>query len=142
MVWISDRAKEGKNEVEYTSSLLYLLIIRKEAAEYSKLRFIVVYKILYITTALYSFTLVCFPQNCDNYFIFMHLIDILWFSQLISSVEPSCLRLTQLDDKIYHRFREDFPDLNVAKLTEDDLKTPEQKQACHFFFSHEDCFFC
>ncbi|KAH9503280.1 Protein pbdc1 [Bulinus truncatus] len=47
---------------------------------------------------------------------------------LISSVDPKCLRLTKIDDKIYKEFREEFPDLNVAKLTEEDLKSSEAKE--------------
>ncbi|CAL1537669.1 unnamed protein product [Lymnaea stagnalis] len=52
---------------------------------------------------------------------------------LITSVDASCLRLTKVDDKIYTKFREEFPDLNVAKLTESDLKTPEAKEKWRTF---------
>ncbi|XP_059161660.1 protein PBDC1-like isoform X2 [Physella acuta] len=47
---------------------------------------------------------------------------------LISSVDASRLRLTKIDDKIYEQFRKEFPDLNVAKLDEEDLKSPESKE--------------
>lgn len=48
-------------------------------------------------------------------------------------MDASSLRLTQIDDKIYQRFREEFPDLNIKDLKEDDLKTPEAKQVLHYF---------
>uniref|UniRef100_A0A2C9JV50 Polysaccharide biosynthesis domain-containing protein n=1 Tax=Biomphalaria glabrata TaxID=6526 RepID=A0A2C9JV50_BIOGL len=47
---------------------------------------------------------------------------------LISSVDPTCLRLTRIDDKLYHQFREEFPDLDVAKLNEDQLKSADAKE--------------
>ncbi|BFZ01775.1 hypothetical protein BsWGS_04814 [Bradybaena similaris] len=52
---------------------------------------------------------------------------------LISSVDASNLRLTQIDDQIYQRFREEFPDLNIRDLREDDLKMPEAKQKWRTF---------
>ncbi|KAK3777896.1 hypothetical protein RRG08_038142 [Elysia crispata] len=47
---------------------------------------------------------------------------------LISSVDASRLRLTQMDDTIYKHFRDTFPDLDVTNIKENDLKNPEAKQ--------------
>jgi len=47
---------------------------------------------------------------------------------LISSVDASRLRLTKADDKIYEKFRAEFPDLSIKKVTDDDLKTPAEKE--------------
>lgn len=53
--------------------------------------------------------------------------------QLITSVHPSCLRLTPYDDQIYQTFRQDFPDLKVDILSDDILKSPEAKLAWRNF---------
>lgn len=42
---------------------------------------------------------------------------------------PSYLRLTPYEDEIYRVFRQDFPDLRVDVLTDDDLKSPKAKIA-------------
>ncbi|RUS87782.1 hypothetical protein EGW08_004447 [Elysia chlorotica] len=59
---------------------------------------------------------------------------------LISSVDASRLRLTQMDDIIYKHFRETFPDFDVRSIKEDDLKTPESKEKwrnfCESFKGH------
>lgn len=47
--------------------------------------------------------------------------------QLICSVDPRLLKLTPFDDQIYQTFREDFPDFNVAVVSEEDLKNPTEK---------------
>ena len=48
--------------------------------------------------------------------------------QIITSVDASRLKLTKLDDKIYETFRKSFPDLSIAKITDDDIKTPAEKE--------------
>ena len=35
-----------------------------------------------------------------------------------------------MDDIIYQKFREEFPDLDVTNIKEDDLKSSEAKQVC------------
>jgi len=47
---------------------------------------------------------------------------------IITSVDASRLKLTKLDDKIYETFRKSFPDLSIAKITDDDIKTPAEKE--------------
>ncbi|KAL7731658.1 hypothetical protein ACLKA6_000954 [Drosophila palustris] len=46
---------------------------------------------------------------------------------LLTSVHPSQLRLTPYDDQIYATFRQDFPDLQVGRLTDDILKSASEK---------------
>ncbi|EDW79235.1 uncharacterized protein Dwil_GK13050 [Drosophila willistoni] len=46
---------------------------------------------------------------------------------LITSVPPSQLRLTPYDDQIYATFRQDFPQLQVAKLDDNQLKSATEK---------------
>ncbi|XP_016959524.1 protein PBDC1 [Drosophila biarmipes] len=46
---------------------------------------------------------------------------------LITSVHPSQLKLTPYDDQIYATFRQDFPDLQVGRLTDDILKSAVEK---------------
>nr|CAD7404330.1 unnamed protein product [Timema poppensis] len=48
--------------------------------------------------------------------------------QILCSVDPKLLRLTPHDNAIYTAFREEFPDLKLGKLTEEDLKSSEAKQ--------------
>ena len=58
------------------------------------------------------------------------------YFNLLCSVEPSRLKLSgsqELDDKIYKDFKESFPDLNIAKLTEDDIKNAKAKVAWREF---------
>ncbi|KAJ8873294.1 hypothetical protein PR048_026928 [Dryococelus australis] len=50
------------------------------------------------------------------------------YFNILCSVDPKLLRLTPHDDSIYKDFREEFPDLQVDKLKEGDLKTAEAKQ--------------
>merc|ERR1712227_1164162 len=55
---------------------------------------------------------------------------------LLCSVEPSRLKLTgnkELDDTIYDDFKQTFPDLNIAKFTEDDIKNEKAKTAWRQF---------
>jgi len=52
------------------------------------------------------------------------------YFNLLCSVEPARLKLSgsqDLDDEIYKDFKESFPKLNIAKLTEEDLKTEKAK---------------
>ncbi|XP_016979863.1 protein PBDC1 [Drosophila rhopaloa] len=46
---------------------------------------------------------------------------------LITSVHPSLLKLTPYDDQIYATFRQDFPDLEVGRLSDDILKSAVEK---------------
>lgn len=48
--------------------------------------------------------------------------------QLLCSVDPRLLRLTPNDDIIYKTFREEFPNMDVKILNEDEMKSPEGKQ--------------
>nr|CAD7260750.1 unnamed protein product [Timema shepardi] len=48
--------------------------------------------------------------------------------EILCSVDPKLLRLTPHDNAIYTAFREEFPDLKLGKLTEEDLKSIEAKQ--------------
>ncbi|XP_053407092.1 protein PBDC1-like [Mercenaria mercenaria] len=50
------------------------------------------------------------------------------YFNLISSVDPRYLKLTQLDDEIYTLFRQEFPDFNVEILDEDKMKSPAAKE--------------
>lgn len=42
-------------------------------------------------------------------------------------MEPRSLRLTPYDEQIYQIFRQDFPELKVDVLSDDKLKSPEEK---------------
>ncbi|XP_025096682.1 protein PBDC1-like isoform X3 [Pomacea canaliculata] len=59
------------------------------------------------------------------------------YFNLITSVEPRILRLTALDNEIYTKFRETFPDLKVDVLDEKELKSAESKEKwrefCEYF---------
>ncbi|XP_037720601.1 protein PBDC1 [Drosophila subpulchrella] len=46
---------------------------------------------------------------------------------LITSIHPSQLKLTPYDDQIYATFRQDFPDLQVGRLSDDILKSAVEK---------------
>uniref|UniRef100_T1GKG8 Polysaccharide biosynthesis domain-containing protein n=1 Tax=Megaselia scalaris TaxID=36166 RepID=T1GKG8_MEGSC len=46
---------------------------------------------------------------------------------LISTLDPKTIQLTPFDDVIYNTFRQDFPNLNVAVLSDEDLKDPNEK---------------
>nr|CAD7594794.1 unnamed protein product [Timema genevievae] len=50
------------------------------------------------------------------------------YFNILCSVDPKLLRLTPHDNAIYTAFREEFPDLKLGKLTEEDLKSTEAKQ--------------
>ncbi|XP_056288334.1 protein PBDC1 isoform X2 [Pseudoliparis swirei] len=50
------------------------------------------------------------------------------YFNLISSVDPKFLKLTKLDDEIYSDFRGTFKDLDVKRLTTEDLKSEGAKE--------------
>nr|CAD7458872.1 unnamed protein product [Timema tahoe] len=50
------------------------------------------------------------------------------YFNILCSLDPKLLRLTPHDNAIYTAFREEFPDLKLGKLTEEDLKSTEAKQ--------------
>lgn len=43
-------------------------------------------------------------------------------------MDTKFLRLTQIDDEIYRHFREQFPDMKVDIVSEDEIKSPSQKE--------------
>lgn len=47
---------------------------------------------------------------------------------LIRSIDPAILKLTPKDDVIYTQFREQFPKLDVQKLSVDAIKSAEAKE--------------
>lgn len=47
--------------------------------------------------------------------------------QILCSVDPKYLKLTPLDDIIYKVFREDFPNLKVNIIDENELKSEKGK---------------
>ncbi|KAA0191847.1 hypothetical protein FBUS_10364 [Fasciolopsis buskii] len=49
------------------------------------------------------------------------------FCLLCSVDDAKHLRLTGMDDEIYEQFENQFPDLKVDVLSEDDLKSPDSK---------------
>lgn len=46
---------------------------------------------------------------------------------LLQSVDPKLLKLTPFDDQIYRAFRDEFPDLKIDVLDENDLKNDTAK---------------
>jgi len=56
---------------------------------------------------------------------------------IITSLDPSYLNLSAMDDFIYEEFRSDFPGFNVEQITEEDLKSNKAKyewrQFCNKF---------
>nr|CAG4636634.1 EOG090X0HAI [Eubosmina coregoni]SVE70153.1 EOG090X0HAI [Eubosmina coregoni] len=50
------------------------------------------------------------------------------YFNLLSSIDPKILRLTKFDDVIYKNFREQFPDLKVGLLREEELKSAQAKE--------------
>ncbi|XP_076875930.1 protein PBDC1 [Brachyhypopomus gauderio] len=50
------------------------------------------------------------------------------YFNLISSVEPTFLKLTKSDDMIYSKFREDFPDMDIKTLDPELLKSADAKE--------------
>ena len=45
-------------------------------------------------------------------------------------MDPKILRLTPHDDDIYKKFREQFPDMKLNVLDENEIKSPEGKVVC------------
>jgi hypothetical protein len=67
-------------------------------------------------------------KTSPRYLIDIRLIFfILFYSQLLCSVDTKFLRLTPADEEIYKDFREQFPDFRVDVIDEDHLKSAEQK---------------
>ncbi|XP_049800185.1 protein PBDC1 [Schistocerca nitens] len=50
------------------------------------------------------------------------------YFNILCSVDPKLLRLTPHDDMIYKIFREEFPDMKVDMLVEDELKSAQGKE--------------
>lgn len=50
------------------------------------------------------------------------------YFNLLCALDPKLLKLTPKDDLIYQEFRKEFPDFNVEKLNEEDLKSPAAKE--------------
>ncbi|XP_039260013.1 protein PBDC1-like [Styela clava] len=50
------------------------------------------------------------------------------FFNLITSVDPSHLRLCRQDDDIYKKFRDHFPDFIIDKIAEEEMKSPAAKE--------------
>ena len=49
------------------------------------------------------------------------------YINLLQSVDTQYLKLSYIDDRLYEAFSETFPELNVDKLKEDDLKNEDAK---------------
>lgn len=62
-----------------------------------------------------------------------YFISVCFVPQLLCSVDPKLLKLTPYDDQIYHTFREDFPNFNVGKINENELKNPSAKHKWRTF---------
>ncbi|XP_033102809.1 protein PBDC1-like [Anneissia japonica] len=60
------------------------------------------------------------------------------YYNLISSVDSRSLKLTKHDDEILEHFNKDFPDFNIQKFDEDDLKTESAKFKWRPFCNHFD----
>ncbi|KAF4528636.1 hypothetical protein B566_EDAN012784 [Ephemera danica] len=50
------------------------------------------------------------------------------YFNILCSVDPVLLRLTHSDDEVYQAFREEFPDLKVDSISEDELKSANAKE--------------
>ncbi|KAL0269972.1 UNVERIFIED_CONTAM: hypothetical protein PYX00_007535 [Menopon gallinae] len=55
------------------------------------------------------------------------------YFNLLCSVDPLLLRLTPADDEIYQLFRQEFPDMKVAVINEDEMKSPAGKEKWRIF---------
>ncbi|EFN65359.1 UPF0368 protein Cxorf26 [Camponotus floridanus] len=49
-------------------------------------------------------------------------------AQILCSVDPKILKLTPHDKDIYKAFRENFPNMKVDKIDEDEFKSPQEKE--------------
>ena len=55
-------------------------------------------------------------------------------------MDPKFLKLTPMDDEIYTKFREDFKNLDVKLISEDELKNKENKEVrCTACFQNNHC---
>ena len=54
----------------------------------------------------------------------------------LSSMDPSNLKLTKLDDTIHQEFQKSFPNFNLSLLNEDSFKSEERKAAWDSFINH------
>lgn len=57
---------------------------------------------------------------------------------LLCSVDPRALKLTPFDEVIYKTFREDFPDLKIDQLDEEELKSASSKTKWRSFIEKFD----
>ncbi|KAM0734834.1 Protein PBDC1 [Formica fusca] len=55
------------------------------------------------------------------------------YFNILCSVDPKLLRLTPHDENIYKAFRENFPNMKVDKIDEDEFKSPQQKEEWRSF---------
>jgi len=84
---------------------------------------------LYIIYYVYIYIFFSSSLQCVYIYIYIcvYIFRYLHF-QLISSVDPKFLKLTKLDDEIYSDFRGTFKDLDVKRLTTEDLKSEGAKE--------------
>lgn len=62
-------------------------------------------------------------------FFFLYSSNNYGFSlQILCSVDPKYLRLTPIDDLIYKAFREEFHNLDIRVINEDELKSTREKE--------------
>nr|CAB3264679.1 protein PBDC1 [Phallusia mammillata] len=52
---------------------------------------------------------------------------------IITSVDPDFLTLSEQDDKIYEEFRSSFPDFDINMINEDEMKSAEGKKKWRTF---------
>lgn len=64
--------------------------------------------------------------------LFVDVCIILLF-QILCAVDPKLLKLTPHDEIIYTSFRNEFPDMKVDIINENELKSPEQKEVGSVF---------
>jgi len=64
---------------------------------------------------------------------------VVFLLKVITSVDARNLKLSAHDDRIYDEFRLAFPDLNIAHIVEDDLKSTEAKKVLTTFFKRLHC---
>ena len=62
-----------------------------------------------------------------NYILPPEVVKRLRYFQLITSVEPKSLKLTKIDSDIYSQFRESFADLKIDIVSEDVIKSADEK---------------
>jgi len=55
------------------------------------------------------------------------------YFNLISSIDPKILRLTPKDDLVYEQFKESFPDLEVAVIDVEAMKSDKGKEKWRYF---------